>query len=153
MPLERHINAFEDQAEVLATMDVGSMWDRLLGEFLDAFVRFDREGLEGDDLDRELGAFMDGLSEKPVEDLARKSSSVAYNQGRAAEILSAAAGRGVEFVVRSEILDQATCEVCRNLDSMVVEVDSPEFTEFMPPSKCLGGDRCRGFYVAIAGVA
>ena len=30
MPLERHIAAFGDQVEVLATMDVGQMWDRML---------------------------------------------------------------------------------------------------------------------------
>ena len=51
---------------------------------------------------------------------------------------------------RSEILDIKTCAVCVNLDSMVVAVGSPDFNEFMPPAKCLGQDRCRGFYVPVS---
>ena len=151
MPLERHIEAFAEEVNILATLDVGTMWDRMLGEFLGEWGRLERQGLSEEEMEREMRAFMDGLSDKPVTDLARKSSSVAYNQGRAAEILTAGVEGRTEFVVRSEILDTATCEVCARLDGSVFEVDSPDFHEFLPPAKCLGGDRCRGFYVAVAG--
>ncbi len=150
MPLERHIAAFDAEVEILATLDVGAMWDRMLGEFLNEWARLERQGLTEAQLAAEMKGFMEGLSPKPVEDLARTSAGVSYNQGRAAEILSAAVEGLTEFVVRSEILDSRTCEVCARLDGSVFEVDSPDFHEFLPPAKCLGGDRCRGFYVAVA---
>ncbi len=153
MALERHIAQLGEQSEILATMDVGKLWDRMLGEFLGEWERLNRQGLSADAMDRAMVGFMDDLSDKPIADLARQSSSVAYNQGRAAEILSAHVDRGVEFVVRSEILDSATCEACANLDSAVIEVGTPDFDEYMPPAKCEGGRNCRCFYVAIRGDA
>jgi hypothetical protein len=150
-PLKRHIAAFAEQTEVLATMDLGTMWDRMLGEFLAEWERLNRQGIDGAAMDRALRSFMDDLSAKPLEDLARQSSSVAYNQGRAVSILQAGDSGEVEYVVRSELLDSNTCAACANLDGMVVRVDEPDFEEYMPPSKCLGGDRCRGFYVAVSG--
>ncbi len=154
MALERHIAALGEQSEILATMDVGKLWDRMLGEFLGEWERLNLQKLSPDAMDREMVAFMDGLSDKPIEELARKSSSVAYNQGRAAEILSAHTDRGVDFVVRSAILEPGvTCDPCWNLDSAVIEVGTPDFDEYMPPAKCEGGRNCRCFYVAIRGDA
>ncbi len=153
MPLERHTTALASQVEVVATMDIGVMWDRYLGEFLGKWTQLERQGVTEAAMEAEMLSFMEGLSDKPVVDLGRQSSSVVYNQGRAAEQLSAFASGAAEFVVRSEILDSATCEVCANLDSSVWEIDSPDYHEYMPPAKCLGGDRCRGFYVTVAGEA
>lgn len=146
MPIDAQVVAFADQAEVVAAMDVGIIWDRLKGEFLNEYVRLERQGLSPDQIDRALRAFMDGLSEKPLEDLARKSTNVVYNQGRAAEIRS----QPVEMVVRSEILDENTCSECAALDGMIVAVDDPDFDRLMPPAFCLGGDRCRGFYIPVS---
>ena len=145
MPLDPQLAAFADQAEVLGGINVASMWERLRGEFLDEYVRLERQGLSADEIDRALDAFMGELSEKPLDDLARKSSGVIYNQGRSAEILS----QDVDFVVRSEVLDNRTCENCATLDGAVVEVGSDEFLRLMPPAGCLGGDRCRGFYIPV----
>jgi SPP1 gp7 family putative phage head morphogenesis protein len=154
VPLRRHVNAFDEQAEILASLDVGVLWERMLGEFLGEFVRLERRGLPAAEMERELRAFLDGLSERPVADLARQSAGVAYNQGRAAEILTAAAGGAVQYVVRSAVLDQSTCEECARLDGAVVEVGTPEFRDLMPPARCLGGDRCRCFYIPVGdGVA
>lgn len=133
--------------EVLATMDVGKMWDRLRGEFLGEWERLQRQGLPDDEIARALDAFMSNLSDTPEKDLARQSSTVAHNQGRGASMVGAAA----EFAVRSEVLDTNTCRTCDSLDGMVVEVGTAEFHEFMPPAKCEGGDRCRGFYIAMQG--
>ena len=145
MPAETELIAFGEQAEVLASMDVGVMWDRLKGEFLGEYARLQRQGLSDAEFDRALDSFMGNLSTKPVEDLARKSSSVAYNQGRSAEIVS----QQVEYVVRSEVLDSATCEACAQLDSEVIAVNSPDYQRLMPPAECFGGDRCRGFYIPV----
>ncbi len=150
MPLDRHIVAFEEQVNVLATLDVGEMWDRMLGEFLGEWGRLDRQGLDSTAMEAEMRSFMDGLSNKPEQRLARTSSGVAYNQGRSAEILSAGVEGLTEFVVRSEILDRNTCAVCARLDGSVFEVGSADYHTFLPPAQCLGGDLCRGFYVAVA---
>jgi hypothetical protein len=144
-----HVEAFEDRMATLATMTVGKLWDRLLGEFLAEWERLDRMGLAADVMERELLAFMEALSVKPLEDLARTSSTVAYNQGRGAEMLTAAMDGRSEFVVRSEVLDTRTCRTCATLDGTVVPINSPEFNQFMPPAMCEGGDRCRGFYIAV----
>jgi hypothetical protein len=150
MALKRYISAFEDQARVVAELDVGSMWDRVLGEFIAEWTRLNRQRLGKAELERALAAFMADLSSKPLEDVARTSSSVAYNQGRAAEILTAGDREQVDFVVRSEILDANTCPTCQALDGTVVAVDDPDFHRLMPPALCEGGDRCRGFYVPIS---
>ncbi len=150
MPLERHIVAFEEQVHTLAVLDVGNMWDRMLGEFLGEWGRLDRQGLDSAAMEAEMRSFMDGLSNKPEERLARTSSGVAYNQGRSAEILSAAVEGLTQFVVRSEQLDRNTCVACAALDGEVFEIGTPDYFEFLPPAKCLGGDLCRGFPVAVA---
>lgn len=146
MPLEPQLIAFAEQAEVVGGMDVGVMWDRLRGEFLDAYVRFERQGLTGAELDRAMDAFMGQLSEKPLVDLSRKSSGVIYNQGRSAEILSRSE---VEFVVYSSVLDVTTCEPCRFLDSEVFEVGSSDYFNNQPGAQCEGGDRCLCIYIAV----
>ena len=100
-----------------------------------------------------MRAFMDGLSERPLTDLSRTSSGVSYNQGRNVEIKDAADSGDVQFVVRSEVLDTHTCRSCSFLDGEVFEVGTPDYERYMPPAECEGGDRCRGFYVAISGGA
>lgn len=150
MALRRHVTAFEEHAEVLATMDLGKLWDRYLGEFLGEWERLNRLNLPDDELERRMMSFIDGLSDKPTDDLARQTAGVAYNDGRSAEILTAAAKLLVEYVVRSEILDANTCQVCQDLDGSVFRVGSDDYYRWRPPAGCLGGDRCRGFYVPIS---
>lgn len=146
MPLEPQLAAFADQAEVLGSIDVGTMWDRLRGEFLDEYVRLERQGLSGEELERALDAFMGELSERPLDDIARRSSGVIYNQGRAAEQLSQEA---VQFVVYSSVLDPSTCEPCRHLDGEVFEVGTPDYFNNQPGAQCDGSTRCRCLYIGI----
>ncbi len=152
MALARHIIAFEDKAEVVATIDVGQMWDRMLDEFLGEFAQADREGIAGAELADRMKGFMDDLSVKPEGELARQGSTVAYNEGRNAELLSARTTRGLRFVVRSEVLDTNTCRPCSLLDSEVFTVGSSEYFANMPPAQCDGGARCRGFYIPVGEV-
>jgi len=146
MPLEPQLAAFADQAEVLGSMDVGTMWDRLRGEFLDEYVRLQRQGLSLAELDRALDGFMGELSEKPLVDLSKRSSGVIYNQGRSAELLSDAS---VEMVVYSSVLDETTCEPCRHLDGEVFEVGSSDYFNNQPGAQCDGGTRCRCIYIGV----
>ena len=137
---------------MVSTIDVGTMWDRMLGEFLGEYERLSRSRMSTSQLDAALDAFMDDLSETPAQVLARTSSSVAYNQGRSAEILTAHEEGAVQFVVRSEVLDpKSTCATCWTLDSKVVEVGTPDYYAFEPPLLCEGRDRCRGLYIPVTG--
>jgi hypothetical protein len=52
-----------------------------------------------------------------------------------------------EFAMRSEQLDERTCDACDELHGEIVQVGSSEFYDLMPPADCLGGGRCRGIYV------
>ena len=150
MPAETELIAFGEQAEVLASMDVGVMWDRLKGEFLGEYARLQRQGLSDAEFDRALDGFMGNLSTKPVEDLARKSSSVAYNQGRGAEMVSQANAGTVEYAVYSSVLEKGTtCEMCWSLDGEVVIIGSENYYSIYPGTRCYGGDRCRCFYIPV----
>jgi len=144
-----HAARFEEQVGLAAELDVGAMWGRMLGEFLGEWERQQRGGVSGAELERHMLEYMDALSDKPVEDLARQASTVAYNQGRDVALRMASDSGLVEYVVRSEVLDDRTCEPCAALDGSIVEVGSDEYEKLQPPSLCDGGDRCRGFYVPV----
>jgi hypothetical protein len=150
MASSKHTAKFIAEIETVATLDVNTLWDRMRGEFLGEYTRLQREGLDPTEMERELNAFLDRLSDKPVEDLARRSSGVAYNQGRSAEILTASDMGQTEVVVRSEVLDTNTCGPCSRLDGGVYDIGSSDYYADMPPAHCLGGERCRGFYVVVA---
>lgn len=147
--LARRINAFEDQVEVLAGINVDAIWARLLDEYLSEWERLDRLNLSQEEVASRLESFLLDLSEKPLEGIARKGAGVAYSYGRGAKILAAADQGEVEICVRSEVLDTRTCRVCAMyaMDPPVVEVDTPEFWALYPPAECEGGDNCRGFYI------
>lgn len=69
----------------------------------------------------------------------------ALNLGRAAGAMDAP--RPPEFAMRSEQLDERTCEACDHAHGEIVQVGSAEFYDEMPPAGCFGGGRCRGIYV------
>lgn len=148
--VKRLTNAFDERIETLAVMSLDTLWERMRGEFLNQWAVLSDQNLSADALEREMLAFLDGLSDKPVEDVARKSSAVAYNRGRDVEMRVAAVAAEVQYVVRSEILDEDTCPKCVILDATVYRIGTPEYEEFMPPALCEGGQRCRGFYIPVA---
>ncbi len=149
--LRRATVAFEESIQTQATVDVGSLWDRLRGEFLDEYARQQRAGLSGDALDNHMQEFMDSLSTKWEADVANQGAGVAYNQGRGLAAQQANAEGRAQYAVRSEVLDDKTCASCATLDGSVVEIGSADYQALMPPSRCEGGDRCRGFYVLVSG--
>lgn len=139
----------DGKAEVLAELNLGSMWNRMMGEALDLFAQADRQGKSPAEIAAEVDRFLADLSPKYEAALARGDVTVAYNEGRATEgTLMAEEGRAT-FAVRSEVLDDRSCEPCHEWDGFVVEIDSPEFDAVMPPSYCDGGDNCRGFYIIL----
>lgn len=52
-----------------------------------------------------------------------------------------------EFAMRSEQLDERTCDACDEAHGEIVQVGTAEFYDEMPPADCEGGGRCRGIYV------
>lgn len=137
------------QVDTIAEIDLDRIWSRLLDQALPEFARIERSGKTGDDLAQAFSDYLTSISEKPLEDLTREEAGRAYNEGRDAAIQTAATGNLVAYVMRSEVLDDNTCDTCRAYDGRIVEVDSDEYTAYMPPAGCEGGPRCRGFYVLI----
>lgn len=86
-------------------------------------------------------------SDRALEDAARNMASHAYNGGRS-EVLeqSLEAGVPITHARRVEVMDENTCDTCMTLDGLVVEIESDAYWANMPPSKCDGGARCRGYY-------
>lgn len=147
--LQRKIIALGDMVETTASLNVQNLWNRILDAGLNEFSRLDRQGLDAGELERQMTGFLEGLSPAIEEGEARRGAGVAYNSGRGVELEMADARGAIDSVVRSEVLDSATCDTCRSLDGEVYEVGSPDYTEFMPPNQCEGGDQCRGFYVPL----
>jgi hypothetical protein len=67
------------------------------------------------------------------------------NLGRAAGAMSVP--NPPEYAMRSEQLDENTCDECDALHGDIVQVGTSEFYDEMPPEGCEGGGRCRGIYV------
>lgn len=155
MAIEKLVRAFEERAEIIAKVSMGALWDQILGEALDEWERLDRQFPPGtrnrtQQIEQRIEAFLEDLSDRLVTRQARQGAGAAYNEGRRAAIDSAAQEGRAQFVVRSEILDSNTCEVCQQLDGSVFEIGTPDYFRFFPPAGCLGGDQCRGFYVPVA---
>ena len=138
----------EKRFRVRADIDLGEFYERLRAEALQQFTDLYDQGVRGEELaDRVVGA-LNNLSDRPVEEAARGAASRAFNLGRNLQIQKNAAG--IKEVVRTEILDENTCDPCRLLDGAVYAVGSAEYLQDMPPAHCEGRDLCRGFYLARA---
>lgn len=69
----------------------------------------------------------------------------ALNLGRAAGAMES--HPVPEYAMRSEQLDERTCDPCDGLHGEIALVGSSEFYDLMPPADCEGGGRCRGIMV------
>jgi hypothetical protein len=141
--------AFAEEVRLYAQLVIDEIWSRMVGLALEEYVRMTREGQQGETLLESMLRYLDGLSEKPLSDAARKAASVAYNQGRDMALVTAKSIDAAQLAVRSAILDESLCEVCQVFDGAVVTIGSDEYKEILPPAKCLGKDRCRCFMVGI----
>jgi hypothetical protein len=135
----------DEALRVRVEIDLDEFYQRLVSRTREVLPDLQQQGLTGDELARRLEAELSNLSDTPIEQMGRGSTSEAFNLGRneAAQELQPQIGR----VVRTEILDENTCEPCQSLDGRVVEMNSPDYFEFMPPNFCQGESFCRGFYI------
>ena len=106
-----------DAHRVAVEIDVSTLATRLETEALRLINDFSQQGLSGDSLAEKVSEGLRSLSDAPVDKAARGASSESFNLGRNLEAQRRSDAIGE--VVRSEILDQATCEPCRALDGNV----------------------------------
>lgn len=135
----------DEAIAVQAEIDLSDLYARLLSEGATALKDLQQQGLEGKGLAEAWAARMYALSDQPVDDAGRSSTSEAFNLGR--NLAAQAAADQVGDVVRTEILDQNTCPPCASLDGKVVEFNSDDYFRYMPPNYCDGREMCRGFYL------
>jgi hypothetical protein len=142
-PAARAVTNEALQAKV--DIDLSDIYTRLQNRATELLTDAQQRGLDGEALaDYVVGGVRD-LSTAPIERAGRSATSEAYNLGRnlAAQQNEAAIGR----VVRTEILDDATCDPCIELDGFTTEINSPAYFVNMPPNHCEGREMCRGFYM------
>lgn len=130
---------------VKVEMDLDSFYARLLNETRELLADLGQQGIEGEALGERIESGLSSLSDTLPESLGRASTSEAFNLGR--NLGAQQAASSVREVVRTEVLDENTCDPCRRLDGTVVEMNSEEYFRLMPPNFCDGRDFCRGFYL------
>lgn len=148
--IEALLGELAGEAAVTATISVDAIWARLTNEAIGEFTRLQRAGVEGAALWDQMEAFLNSLSEGPLDLAGREAATVAYNQGRDVAAKIAAGGGQATHAMRDEILDGATCPQCRLFDGTIVLIGSPAYESLLPPAFCLGRDRCRGIIVLLS---
>ena len=137
-----------DAFDVYASLDVDAIVVRLSNETKRLITDLSQQGLQGAELAKAVKDGLNALSPVPLEKAGRMAGSEAFNLGRNLGIQDNF--EAVQVVVRTEVLDESTCEPCRDLDGQIYQVNSPEYFENMPPNGCEGRELCRGFYLARA---
>jgi len=132
--------AFQVRAEV----DLSAFYQRLLNETRRLMTDLGQQGLSGPELADAVEAGLRNLSDVPLEQAGRGAVTEAFNLGRNLSAQRNAAA--VQTIVRTEILDENTCDPCDSLDGFTTTVNGPGYFENMPPNHCAGRDLCRGFY-------
>lgn len=133
----------DDALTVYASIDADALTSRLSNEARRLLTDGAQQGMTPAELANYLESGLADLSTVPYEKAGRMAGSEAFNLGRNLGFLD----EGTGYVVRTEILDDATCDPCAELDGQVYQVGSLEYFENMPPNRCEGRELCRGFYM------
>jgi hypothetical protein len=126
-------------------IDVSSLATRLENEAMRLITDLSQQGLTGEALANAVADGLRNLSDAPVDRAARGASSESFNLGRNLEAQRRMGD--IQMAVRTEVLDENTCDPCRALDGLTVTVNSDAYFENMPPNGCDGRELCRGFYI------
>lgn len=142
------------QAEVLVEVDVKAIVDRLQAQTVEQYNQLLLQYQNPAQIAEALDAYLSGISDTQLLQMARGSTSTAFNLGRNVGIQESKANLE-PYVVRVEVLDENTCEVCEDYLRRMENgekflINSREYFSNMPPAGCLGRENCRGFYVAEA---
>lgn len=130
---------------VKAEIDLETVYVRLLNETRRLMTDLSQQGLAGPELAEAVDAGLSALSDTPIAQAARGATTEAFNLGR--NIEAQRRSQSIGRVVRTEVLDENTCDPCREMDGFRTEVNGPGYFENMPPNHCDGRDLCRGFYL------
>lgn len=128
-----------------AEIDLSSFYNRLLNETRRLMTDYGQQGLEGQDLADAVEAGLRNLSDTPIDQAGRGATTEAFNLGR--NLAAQRNAASIQRVVRTEILDENTCDFCESADGKTYDVNTPAYFENMPPNGCDGRDLCRGFYM------
>lgn len=139
----------QEALNVGVDIDISELGGRLEQEAMRLISDLSQQGLSGEELAQRVAAGLMDLSDKPIQDASRGASSESFNLGRNLGAQDSAST--ITQVVRTEVLDQNTCDPCANADGTVVEMNSDEYFRMMPPNLCDGRDLCRGFYMYLEG--
>jgi hypothetical protein len=140
-----------DAQRVGVEIDVSDQAARLESEAMRLWNDLRQQGVSGKELGDRIRAGLMNLSDAPVNEAARGATTESFNLGRnlGAQDHAGAIAR----VVRTEILDDNTCDYCEEVDGTVVEMNSEEYFRLMPPNGCHGRDLCRGFFMYLTEAA
>jgi hypothetical protein len=142
------------QAEVVIEVDVKAIVDRLQAQTVEQYNQLLLSAKTPTEIAKGLDAYLAGISDQQLLEMARGSTGTAFNLGRHIGIQELKKDLN-PYAVRAEVLDVNTCEVC---EAYVTRADrgekflinSREYFANMPPIGCLGKEKCRGFYVVEA---
>lgn len=135
----------QEAVSVGVEIDLSGLATRLEREAMRLIVDLSQQGIEGAELAERVAAGLMDLSDRPIQDAARGASSESFNLGR--NLAAQESADTIKRVVRTEVLDQNTCDPCWNVDGTVVEMNTDEYFRLMPPNLCDGRELCRGFYM------
>ncbi len=89
------------------------------------------------------------LSKNDFKGEMRQAVNQIFGLGRAEEAMRRR--DDIENIVRSEVMDDATCDACGKVDGMEFKPTDPAFDDFAsgPYVECEGGDNCRGINIYV----
>lgn len=140
-------NTGVERLTLQAVTDVTSIFDEMLANFMREIQDGDAQGLVPDEIADFLEANMPRAAGPSARKTAARAATTAFNEGEV-DIISDQL-EIVQFVLRSELRDENTCEPCDGLDGMKLEVGTKQFREFLPPAKCDGRKLCRGIIIPV----
>lgn len=140
-------NTGTDRLSRQADVDVFRIFEEMLASFMREVQNGDAQGLVPEQIADLLEANMPRAAGATSRSMAARSATTAFNEGEL-DIISDRLDE-VQFVVRSELRDDNTCEPCNELDGMKLDVADPDFREFIPPAKCDGEKLCRGILIPV----
>lgn len=140
-----------DALMVGVEIDLSDQAARVGNEAMRLWNDLRQQGVSGKELGDRILAGVMNLSDEPVNDAARGANTESFNLGRNLGAQDHAGA--IAKVVRTEILDKNTCDYCEEVDGTVVEMNSDEYFQKMPPNGCAGRDLCRGFYLYLTEAA
>ena len=119
------------------TMD--TFFNTLKNEWSDVILAQSKAGIVDT---QAIKSRLERVSDKKFKNEVNKKLGEAFGSGRNGQLKA----HGTEKVIRSEVLDENTCDPCFGIDGEVIVVDSARWAEVSRGvfDGCKGGDNCRG---------